>query len=180
MHIKLTNGNPKKYTIGQLRRDNPQVSFPKTIPDTVLAEFGVYPLTATEKPQHNPTTEKVVEVAPIKQGDVWVQVWNVVELTEEESAEYMANLQKQITNQVQRRLDNFAKTKNYTGIVSLCTYATSGNPKFRREGQYGVEVRDETWAKCYEILAEVQSGTRPVPFGYDDIESELPVFKWPE
>jgi hypothetical protein len=179
MHIKLTNGNPKKYTIGQLRRDNPQVSFPKSIPNEVLAEFDVYPLSATEEPAYDPTTEKVVEVAPVKQGDVWVQVWDIAPLTPEETTQYIATLQRQITQQVQRRLDGFAETRNYDGIMSLCTYATSGNPKFRQEGQYGVEARDATWAKLYDILSEVEAENRPVPSGYAEIESELPPLVWP-
>jgi hypothetical protein len=43
MYIKVTNGVPSKYTIGQLRRDNPQTSFPSIIPDSVLADYSVYP-----------------------------------------------------------------------------------------------------------------------------------------
>ena len=42
MYIKITNGVPSKYTIGQLRRDNPQTSFPRIIPDSVLADYSVY------------------------------------------------------------------------------------------------------------------------------------------
>ncbi len=53
-------------------------------------------------------------------------------------------------------------------------------PKFRVEGQYGVEARDATWAKLYQILAEVEAGTRPIPSDYADIEPELPVLAWPE
>lgn len=80
---------------------------------------------------------------------------------------------------VQSRLDEFARTRNYSGILSLCTYATDSNPKFAAEGQYGVETRSQHWATLYEILAEVQAGTRPVPSGYAEIESELPVLEWP-
>jgi hypothetical protein len=43
MHIKLTNGTPAKYTLGQLRSDNPDTSFPKIIPDELLASYDVYP-----------------------------------------------------------------------------------------------------------------------------------------
>ena len=42
MHIKLTNGSPAKYTLGQLRRDNLNTSFPKIIPDELLASYDVY------------------------------------------------------------------------------------------------------------------------------------------
>lgn len=88
-------------------------------------------------------------------------------------------LQAEIVTATQQRLDDFARTRNYDGILSLCTYATSANPKFKQEGLYGVEVRDSTWAKLYEILAEVESGVRPIPSGYAEIESELPQLAWP-
>lgn len=43
MHLKITNGIPAKYTLGQLRRDNNNTSFPKQIPDNILESYGVYP-----------------------------------------------------------------------------------------------------------------------------------------
>jgi len=79
---------------------------------------------------------------------------------------------------VQQRLDDFAKTRNYTNIMSAATYATSTVPKFKAEGQYAVEARDATWAKCYEILAAVEGGTRPMPT-LDELLAELPVLTWP-
>ena len=51
--------------------------------------------------------------------------------------------------------------------------------KFQTEGQYAVTARDATWEKLYEILAEVEAGTRPIPTSFSDIESELPVLIWP-
>lgn len=84
-----------------------------------------------------------------------------------------------IVQQTQQRLDDFAKTRNYDGILSLATYATSTNAKFQDEGQYGVTARDATWAKLYEIMAEVEAGTRPMPGSFEDIEPELPKLEWP-
>lgn len=88
-------------------------------------------------------------------------------------------LMQSIVDATQKRLDDFARTRNYDGILSACTYATSTVPKFATEGQYCVEARDATWAKLYEMLAEVEAGTRPVPTGFADIEPELPVLEWP-
>ncbi len=88
-------------------------------------------------------------------------------------------IQQEIVTATQQRLDDFARTRNYDGILSLCTYATSTVPKFAAEGQYGVTARDATWAKLYEMLAEVEAGTRPMPTGFADIEPELPVLAWP-
>jgi len=90
-----------------------------------------------------------------------------------------AAVQERIVSQTQQRLDEFARTRNYDGILSLCTYATSSNVKFQAEGLYGVDLRDATWSKLYEILAEVESGVRPVPSAYSDIEGELPALVWP-
>ena len=88
-------------------------------------------------------------------------------------------VKNQIIDATQKRLDDFAQTRNYDGILSACTYATSAVPKFATEGQYCVEVRDTTWAALYDILGEVQAGTRPKPSGYADIEADLPVLTWP-
>lgn len=88
-------------------------------------------------------------------------------------------LQAEIVAATQQRLDDFARTRNYDDILSLCTYATSAVPKFKAEGQCGVNARDATWATLYQVLADVQAGTRPTPAGYADIEPLLPALEWP-
>lgn len=104
--------------------------------------------------------------------------WSAEEIAGAENAKALA-VKDEIVDATQKRLDDFAQTRRYDGILSLCTYATSANPKFRQEGQYGVEARDATWAKLYQMLDEVQAGTRPTPIGYADIEGELPALVWP-
>lgn len=99
-----------------------------------------------------------------------------IPLTPEEIA---AKLQLDIITLTQHRLDDFARTRGYDGILSLCTYVTSPSLRFSAEGQYGVEVRDATWSKLYEILGEIQNGIRPMPSGYYEIEPELPILQWP-
>lgn len=89
------------------------------------------------------------------------------------------DLQAVIVAAAQARLDDFARTRAYDGILSACTYAASTVPKFASEGQAAVNGRDATWAKLYEILAEVQAETRQAPNGFEDIEAELPVLEWP-
>lgn len=84
----------------------------------------------------------------------------------------------QYTAAVQKHLDDFARTRGYDGILSAATYATSTVPKFAAEGQYAVEARDATWAKCYEVLAAVEAGSRPMPT-LDELLAELPVLTWP-
>ena len=87
-------------------------------------------------------------------------------------------LMAEYTNAVQKRLDDFARTRGYDNILSATTYATSTNPKFAVEGQYAVAARDATWAKCYEVLAAVEAGSRPMPT-LDELLAELPTLTWP-
>lgn len=81
------------------------------------------------------------------------------------------------TAAVQAHLDAFAQIRNYDGILSAATYATSAVPKFQAEGQYAVEARDATWAMCYAILADVQGGQRAMP-SQAELLAELPALVW--
>ena len=99
MHIKLTNSTPENYSIGQLRRDNPQVSFPKNIPDDTLAEYYVYPLTPADQPTYDSSTHRIEEGTPVLVDGVWTQVWNVIALTAEEIAQKQADHAAQVEAQ---------------------------------------------------------------------------------
>ena len=83
MYIRLTNGQPEKYSIGQLRRDNPQTSFPKSIPDDLLAQYDVYPLTPAGRPQTD-HTKNVAEGTPVQSNGVWTQVWDITDASADE------------------------------------------------------------------------------------------------
>ena len=86
MHIKLTNGQPEKYTIGQLRRDNPQTSFPKSIPDETLAEYSVYPHTRPDRPEYDHLTAKAVDGSFEQDaGGNWVLPWVVEQLPQDQA-----------------------------------------------------------------------------------------------
>jgi hypothetical protein len=89
-----------------------------------------------------------------------------------------ASIIQHIVCQAQNRLDTWARSRGYDGILSACTYATSQVPRFQAEGQRCVDLRDQTWARLYEILAEVEAGTRPVPLSLTEIEADLPVLMW--
>jgi hypothetical protein len=105
MHIRLTNGQPKKYSIGQLRRDNPTTSFPKHIPEEMLAEWDVYPVEYKPQPNHNQRTQRVVPNAePHQEEGQWLFGWSVVDKTLEEVQQYDDNAAQSVRSQRDRLL----------------------------------------------------------------------------
>lgn len=94
MFVKATNGAIVQYpySVGLLRRDNPNTSFPKTISDEVLAEFGVYEVKSPPAPDHDPETH-FVEYAPVPTfvGGAWVYAPSVRPLSAEQIAERTAS-----------------------------------------------------------------------------------------
>lgn len=119
------------------------------------------------------------------EGNVPFTAEEEAELDAKEAAELAAKPAKEqaalidsITTAAQSRLDTFASTRGYDGILSASTYATSAVPKFAQEGLDAVNLRDSTWAALYAIMAEVTAGTRPMPTGFADIEPDLPVLAW--
>jgi hypothetical protein len=154
------------------------------IKDGKAEQFRVVELHEVDPPTIDPMTQSVIRDGGEYVEERWQYKWRVDDLSPEQIAENLEKknqkLRADIVTKTQARLDNFASSRNYAGILSLCTYATSTNAKFQAEGQYGVEARDETWAKLYEILAEVEAGTRPAPSSYAEIEPELPELQWPE
>lgn len=87
-------------------------------------------------------------------------------------------LKAAIVRETQGRLDAFAQTRNYDGILSAASYSDSTAPTFAAEGKRAVALRDATWSTLYAILDEVQAGTRTPPEGFADIEPELPELTW--
>ena len=76
---------PETYTIGQLRKDNPNVSFPKDIPLETLASYNVYPLTVADRPSYNNLTEDTVLNTPTEVNGAWIQSYSVVRKSQEDA-----------------------------------------------------------------------------------------------
>lgn len=145
--------------------------------------FRVVSLTATEQPEFDPLTQTVIRDGCEKLGDVWQYKWRIDALTGEQIAANQAakaeSVQAEVIALTQLRLDAFAKTRNYDGILSACTYATSSVPRFAAEGQAAVDARDATWSTLYTLMGEVLASTRPMPSGFGDVEPLLPALEWP-
>lgn len=93
MYAKLNNGNIEKYpyTIGDLRKDNPQCSFPRNITQDVLDQFGVVPVQAVTRPVLTDPAQEVIEIMPENRDGTWYQVYDVITLDPAAFAEKKAS-----------------------------------------------------------------------------------------
>lgn len=148
MFIRVLEDNSLVYPyyLSSLLVDFPYTSWTANISSDLvsLEGHGIFQVYTAAQPEINPYIQKVVEATPSHNGEIWVQTWEVVDLTEQEiadkQAEYLAFISQRIVNKTQKRLDEFAKTRNYDGILSACTYAVSDVPKFKAEGLYCVQM----------------------------------------
>jgi hypothetical protein len=88
MYIKAAGGvilkNP--YSIEELRKENPQTSFPAKPSDKLLEEWSVYRIHLVDPPEVD-STKKVELLDPIYTGGRWQQNWRVVNKSWEEISE---------------------------------------------------------------------------------------------
>ena len=119
--------------------------------------------------------ETLVIVSGYHIDENYAQVWDTTPKSPEQIA---AELVGAVQASVQKRLDEFARTREYDGILSACTYATSAVERFKGDADYCVGARDATWATCYTIMADVQAGHRALPT-VAEVMSELPPLEWP-
>lgn len=80
MYILALNGVVEKYpySINQLKKDNPQTSFPASPTNELLESFNVFSVVPTERPIYDPITHDLREVEPVLIDKVWTQSWEVV------------------------------------------------------------------------------------------------------
>ena len=86
MYLKLTDGVPAKYSVTQLRKDNPDTSFASRVPSSVLASYGVYPYTRPDRPDYDPMTANVVDGSFEQDADGnWLMPWVVEQLPQDQA-----------------------------------------------------------------------------------------------
>jgi len=91
MYVKITNGavDQYPYTVGNLRRDNPNTSFPRNISADTLVDRGLYPVTKKDKPIYDERTQEVeLDSSPVLEGSSWVLDWTISSKSVEEIQQY--------------------------------------------------------------------------------------------
>ncbi len=106
MYAKITNGVVEKYpySIGDLRKDNKNTSFPAKPSNEMLAEWGVYPVTSTPEPSYDIATQRVVWGTPVLTNGQWTHTWDTVALSSEEQQNIRQAKENDIRNERNRLL----------------------------------------------------------------------------
>jgi hypothetical protein len=150
MYLKANNGVVEKYpySIGLLRKDNPNTSFPKKPSDAVLADHGVYPVRET-----NPTVgadQKLVKSwTPEFLNGEWVLNHQAVDMTAEEIEERDGVVAANVREKRDRKL---AET-DWTGLSDTTMSAEMTT--------YRQALRDITDHANFPYLTEDDWPTKP-------------------
>jgi hypothetical protein len=153
MHVKATNGiiDTYPYSVGQLRRDNPNTSFPKRIPNDVLSDWGVFPVTVEDQPTHTERTQICnLNAQPVLTNGVWTVGWTVADKTQEEVQQYDDNVAQ--SNRATR--DGLLTASDWTQVADAPVDATAW-------ATYRQALRDITTHANWPNLSELDWPTKP-------------------
>jgi hypothetical protein len=87
------------YSIGALRRDNPNTSFPRNPSDAVLANWNVFPVVEQSPPEYNPANQNLNQLNPTLIDGQWLQTWQVTDASAEEIAERLERKEAEVRQQ---------------------------------------------------------------------------------
>ena len=152
MYVKITNGNVDTYpySVGQLRRDNPNTSFPKKIPEAVLNGWGVYSVTTLDQPVYDIKTQNIqMEETPSLVDGNWSIGYIITSKTTEEITEY---------NSVQASVN---REKRDTLIAETDWWASSDLTMTAEQTAYRQALRDITTHANWPHLSEDDWPTKP-------------------
>ena len=87
MYVKATNEQAEifPYTLGMLRKDYPNTSFPKQPSDKLLGQYGMYRVDAAPEPIYDERTQRIAKKdLPDFIGGKWVIAWSVFQKEQEQ------------------------------------------------------------------------------------------------
>jgi hypothetical protein len=126
MYALITSGSATKYpyTVGDLRRDNPQVSFPKIIPPETLAAYGMVEVQTQTTPDYNPATQRVqTSYMPQLVDGAWTMTKTVVDKDAEQIAADTASKSVEVRNKRNELLSSSDWTQVLDAPVDRTTWA---------------------------------------------------------
>ena len=119
--IKITNGTQEPYSMGQLRRDNKTVSFPKVVDSATLENYGVFSVVDAALPTYNAISKSITRAETAVEVDgQWTYNWIVTN----KSAEALAAINRTERDERLAKTDYMALS-DVTLSNSMATYRQS-------------------------------------------------------
>lgn len=86
MYVKIVNGTVNKfpYSLADLKKDNPNVSFASNIDTDTLSSYGVYVVDYQQDPEYNYRTHRLVPQQPTLIDGKWTVTKSIVSKTQAE------------------------------------------------------------------------------------------------
>ena len=115
MFVKATNDQIDQYpyTVGDLRRDYPNTSFPKRLSDETMAAYGMFPVEHDETPAYDRLTQRIVHSnEPVLKDGKWLITKTVVALTPEQ----IADKNEAKAKEVRRTRDNLIADTDWMAL----------------------------------------------------------------
>lgn len=108
--------------------------------------------------------------------------WNNIGEPYRDSKPYKPPTEEEIQAQLEQGIEAWMNTvvaeRHYNSIdTCIARYTDSSNPKYAQEAKAVKDWNTAIWDKCWDILAEVKAGTRPIPT-LEEVIAELPVLVW--
>lgn len=142
-----------------------------------LPNYGFYPCHMSDKPEFDPSTQKLVEALTLGDAEVF-QTWHIVALTPEEQVAFVTDRLTEIGNRIDPYLDQQVQAKQYNSIVSATSWALSNITVYKGEAEQAAAYRDSVWQEFGNLVAGVQAGTTALPTADAWFASLAPL--WPQ
>ena len=148
-YAKIENGEVIKYpySIEDLRKDNPNVSFPSIIDEATKFRYSMLPIQQVEAQEDY--TKNILEDLPELIDGIWTQNWTIVDATQEEINQRLSDKWQEVRNERGGRLNS----SDWTQLPDSPLTEEQKNA-WR---QYRQELRDITnQANPFEVIYPVQ------------------------
>ena len=105
-YAKIENGEVIKYpySIEDLRKDNPNVSFPSILDESIRSKYCMLPIKKVEV--QSDYTKNISEDIPELIEGIWTQSWTIIDATQEEIDQRLSIQWQEVRDQRSGRLNS--------------------------------------------------------------------------
>jgi len=162
-------------TTQAFRMAYPDTSFGDLGSEADLNAAGLYSI-VDARPSYDPELEVCAPTGIVKAGEKWTREYSVTprSLTPDEYKQVML---RRYDEALTAHLDATAQSKRYADRITCAVRAGFPGP-FQQEGIAFAQWMDSCNALGYQIMDEVQSGSRPLP-SIEEFVGMMPPMDWP-